>query len=877
MAETARVLPLVRAEEGGHRANVLGPFRLSRPGGADRTPRARKSRALLAYLLLTPGPVSRERLAALFWGDRGEDQAKASLRQALYELRELSSGPDPLLIVRRDEVSVRPGACSLDVERMTAAARTGDIGQVSATLDNGDLTLLADLDGAGRDFDDWLSVQRTRWRDRLATAAVDAGEAALAAGRPVAEVRRLADALERADPLSEPAVRLGLRADRAAGDLAALHRRYRRFAEQLSRELDAEPAGETQALLQVEAAPPPPTGKDAPTASPAPPAARRRRPWLVALAALAVLAIVAAWIVMRPAPPSASPTLAVLPFDGADGVLGAGVSEAVQTRLAANPELRVVGGASARLLAAREDLAPAARRLGVGHVLEGSARTADGRLLATARLVRVRDGRAVWSGRYERPAEDVFAVQNEIAAAVAQQLGVRVAPANNRHLVTRPEVYDRYLQARGLARERRTAPLQEARRLLLEAAALDPDYAPAFASLAQVTMLLSNHPTSYGETPIPEAQAEARRYARRALELAPELSEAYAAYGLISLSDAQALPFYRRAAALEPQRADYHRWVAQSLSAVGREAEALEAYRRAAALDPLHWLTIDHLVGQLSFLGRHEEAAATFERYARISNDAHGVARVRMSLARQQGRLADHVRLAEAAVRRWPAERTLAATLAQAWSALGETGRAVAALGPDQTIARLSLSGDAEGLAREARRLGRDFWQHEPGYWGFAEGLAAGGHGALLLELYDAEFESVEDFYGRAPSKALPAGPALIAAMVEAGRRDEADALAALMLRRLDADVSAGLDPAHAGYERAAVLALTGRRDAAVAELARSVRGGWASLAWTPTRLADRLAFRGLRGHSGMAPVQADLTRRINGERAKLGLPPLAD
>lgn len=883
MAETARVVPL-RAEARPHRVKVLGGFRVTTPDGADATPRAKKTRALLAFLLMTRKPWGRERLASLCWSDRADEQAKASLRQALYELRDLSAGPHPLLAVKRDEVAAGSDAFALDMDEVLLLARGGDLPALTDALADAQLDLLSDLDGAGRDFDEWLSWERRQAREALLAAAVEAGEAGLAAGR-FAEVRRLADALEGVDGLNEPAARLGLAADRGIGDLSALRRRYDRFARRLKSELDAQPAPETTALLQpgpmpvsaplVETPVVPAPGGPAPTVT-------RRVVWPWLAAAAAMLLLVAAggiWGWSRYTAPPASPSLAVLPFSGAkaahDASLGAGVSEAVLDLLGRNPAVRVVGSASGRVLAGRTDPAGAARLLGVDYVLAGHARSGDGRLAVEARLIRVRDGRVVWKNLYQRPLEDVFAVQNEIAAAVAQQLGVRIAPRNNPHLTTRPEVYDRYLQARVLARERRTAPLLEAQRLLLEAAALDPDYAPTFASLAQVTMLLADHPTSYGDIPIPQAQAEARRYARRAMELAPEMADAYAAYGLISLSDAESLPFYVRAVTLEPQRPDYHRWLAQSLSAVGRENEALTEYQRAAALDPLHWLSQDHLVGQLFFLGRKDEAAAAFERYARVANDPHGVARVRGQVLSNQGRLAEYLRLTQESARQFPQERTLTADLAKAWLLLGEPARAAAVLPERERVARLSLRGDVEGLAAEAQRQGPAFWQSEPNYWDFAEALVRGGRGAVLVKLYDDEFDGVDDFFSRAPSKALPTGPALIAALEEAGRRDEAKALADRLLRRLDDDVRSGMAPGHAAYDRAAILALTGQQDAAVQLLGQAVRSEWVNVAWTPARLTDRLPFRGLAGHPGVAAIQAELDGQINRQRALLGLPPM--
>lgn len=878
MSESARVVPL-RAEAQPYRVRVLGGFRVTAPDGSDATPRARKTRALLAFLLMTRKPWTRERLAALCWADRADEQAKASLRQALYELRDLASGARPLLIVRREEVEAMAEGFELDVDRVTALARGGDLGGLADALSRAQLDLLSDLDGAGRDFDEWLRWERHQARETLLGASVEAGEAALADGR-FAEVRRLADALEGCDGLNEPAVRLGLAADRGVGDLSALRRRFDRFARRLKAELDVEPAPETAGLLHAPAADGglAVEGREA-ASEPSASALTRRRlwPWLAAALAVVLLVVAGAWGWARfgAAPPS--PSLAVLPFKAGDArepYFGAGVSEAVLDLLGRDPDLQVVGSATARQLGA--DPLRAARRLGVDYLLQGETVAAGQRTDVTARLVRVRDGRVIWSRRYQRPADDIFAVQNELAAAVAERLGARIAPRPNPHLQTTPEVYDRYLQARSLARERRGQALIESRRLLLEAAALDPNFAPAFATLAQVTIFLSNHPSTYGVTPVVEAQTEARRYARRALELAPELGEAYAAYGLISVSDAQSLPFHQRAVALDPQRPDFHRWLAQAYSAVGRESDALAEYQRAAALDPLMWLSIEHLVGQLSFMGRPAEARAAVERFERISTDPFATARVQAKLAEQEGRLADFLRLAERAAERWPGERTLTLSLAEAWALLGENERAARALLPEETIARLSLRGDLGGLAREARRLGSGFWHVEPGYWAFAEGLVRGGEGALLLQLFDAEFASVEDFNGRAPQKAVAAGPVLIAALTDAGRTDEARRLATALTRRLDVDETSGMTAAHIAYDRASVAALTGDKDGALERLALAARTNWIEMSWAPVRrLEDRVAFRSLRGDPRLTAIQAELDGKINRQRALLGLPPL--
>lgn len=875
MPDSAEALTSARAEA-RPRVAVLGRFTVSGADGRDLTPRSRKARALAAYVLLAGEPVGRERLKTLLWGDRGEEQAAASLRQSLYELRDLTGGATPVLTVSRDHVAPGGGeAC--DLALLAAAAASGDIATLTAAL-GPDVTLLSGLDGVSPDFDEWLAGERVRLRDRIVAAAVDAGTTA----RDPGEVRRLADALERIDPLNEPVARMGIAADHQAGDLASLHRRYRRFQTRLKDELGAQPAEETRRLFEALTGPATAgaaTPEAAPVPQPAP--AVRRRPWIVLVLGLAIAAAIAAAVLLQPKPPGAAPSVAVLPFTevaprGEDAYFAAGVSEEVRDLLARDAKLRIVGSRSARLFGAEPDPLKAARRLAVDYVVEGDVRASGEQMSITARLVRVTDGKALWSRRYDRPVEDVFAVQSEIAAAVAQHFATRLAPRDNPHLVTRPEVYDRYLEARSLMRERREPALTEAQRLLKEAIALDPGYAPAFASLSEVTMLLTDHPTSYGALPFAPAKAEARRYAKRALELAPDLGDAYAAYGLLSLSDTDSLPFYERAVALDPQRSEYHRWLAQSLLSWGRYRDALVEYRRAAALEPLWSPSTEHLASQLSYMGRKDEAAQIVERFARISTDVRGVNRLRMRVLSDRDEMAAWIQMADQAVKASPSDRQARVELANGLAVIGENRRAAEVLPPVERAGRLALTGDGPGLAAEAMRLGVTIWDREPSYWDFAGSLVEHGHGRLLLQLYDARFHGPEEFARSEGLIATDAAPAVIAAMLEARRDQEAQALAALMQRRLDSDVREGVPPDHVAYGRATLLALTGQKAAALDQLELAAASSWSLISGLPyRRLGERLALRSLAGDARLQLLDAKLDRQINAQRALLKLPPL--
>jgi TolB-like protein/DNA-binding SARP family transcriptional activator len=854
------------------------------------TPKSRKARALAAYVILTGAPVGRERLKGLLWGDRGDEQAAASLRQALYELRDVVAGPAPVLVVSRDQVAPGEGV-DIDLAELSALTDAGELAARIGALAAGAEPLGDDLGGLTPEFDDWLAAERARLRERALAAGLAAGCRALAGGDG-GGARRLADALERLDPLNEPAARLGLEADHGAGDLASLHRRYRRFEQRLAAELRATPAEETRALFaRLTTASHPASvaandDADSPAAFGSPRRDWRRFAWPVAAAA--VLALVAGlltlWAPWRSGPTgptAAAPMVAVLPFvqDGArggDAYFGAGVSEEIRDLLAHNPRLRVVGARTARLFGDEPDPLSAARRLSVAYVVEGRVRPAGERLVIEAQLIRASDGKALWSRRYDRPAEDVFAVQAELASSVAGQLGERLAGDANPHLATRPEVYDRFLEARSLARARRQSALVEADRLLSEAIRIDPGFAPAYASEAQVTMLLADHPSAYGDTPLDQSKARARTLAKRALELAPDLGDAYAAYGLMSLSDAESLPFYQRAVALEPQSADYHRWLGQSLTQVGRHREALAEFQRAVALEPLWGLCTEHLAGQLTFMGRKAESKAAIERFIRLSTDARSVERLQMNLLSEDDQMAAWIRMAEAAAHRLPGDRQALLEWAKGLAILGEDGRAAAIMPPVERVGRAAVARDGPALAAEAAREGVSFWDREPTYWDFAALLVQTGHGDELLQLYDARFRSAEEFSVQAgeegPSQASP----IIAAMQAAGRTAEAHALAELMLRRLDSDIAGGIAPQNLASVRAELLALEGRKAEALGALEQAAAVSWTNVSRVPYQpLARRPAFRSLAGEPRLAVVQARLLGAINAQRALLGLSPL--
>ncbi len=853
------------------RLELLGPVRLGNSAGEDLTPRARKTRALLAVLALAKGPVTRSRITDLLWGDRGEEQAKASLRQALYELRALASGG--YVAADRDSVSLGPKKLSTDLVLLQRAIAGGQPEQVADFLQCIDSPLLATLDDIAPELDDWLRDERRRLARAIVEGSSAVAEAAVAKGA-AAPARRIADELERLDPLDERVAQLGMRADLASGDRTAASRRYARFASSLRDELGVEPAPETARLLRG----PSPTAAalEAPTSSLRPTAAPRSTRVIAIGAAVAVLlSVAAAWFLFPRSGSAAAPTVAVLPFDDFgqknDDYFAAGVSDEILNLLAHQDRIKVLGRLSADQLARPEESLDSARRLGIAYLLDGSVRTDGERALVIARLTRVSDGSQVWSERYERRAGDIFAVQEEIAGAVATRLAQSFARVKPRE--TSPEVYDRYLAARQLARQRRDATLQEAEQLLKEAIAKDSNYAPALAQLAQVMMLRTNHPTSYGPLPLRQARSEAAQYARRAIGLDPNLGEAYAALGFLSLSDEKSAPFYRKAVALDPQRPEFHRWLASSLLEMKRFDDAVAEFKRAVAIDPLWGLNYEHLCGTLHRIGRDAEAEKYEQQYLRLSSDEGAKLQFRAFIANSRYQPAEELRYERKILGLYPQERQSHLKLASTMALLGERRQAAKLMAGDR-LSSAVLNGDWKALGAVAERMGTDYWDYGPGYWNMDSLLVATGQSRVIVHLYDQAQPRVARGLMN-PDRLVSRTTAL--ALSQNGRPAEAQKLWDRQ-RQLDARLpTMGRLKDEREYGAAVDAAFRGDTGRLIAALDRRSRTRPYDIVMLPAMsLRYHPLFRPVVDDPRFGVIDERIRTWINSQRANAGMPPIS-
>jgi len=845
--------------------SLLGPTRLTSKTGDDLTPKARKTRAVLAVVALSKSPVSRARLTDLLWGDRGEEQAKASLRQALYELRDL--GASGLLTTTRESVDLGPKRLWTDIGAFYGSS---DPSQLADQLQDIQWPLLGDLDDVTPELDEWLRGERTRVSAQIGQKSLEAANTALTGG-DAASARRIADVLERIDPLDERAAQIGARADIALGDRSAAHRRVERLEKRLRDELDIEPSFDTRALLSEAPA------KSAPlsvTADVRAVSTSRKRRWLIpALLGVLLIAAAAAFF-WRSTAAEASPNVAILPFEEVgqrtQSYFASGVSDEILNLLSHEQRIRVLGRVSAEEIAERPNSLEIARNLGITHLLDGSVRTAGDRVLVIVNLTRVSDGAQMWSERYERRLGDIFAVQGEIAKTVS----ARLSRSFDRpvHQSTSPEVYDRYLAARQLVRERREVTLAEADRLLREAIRLDPGYAPPYAELAQVLMLRSDHPTSYGRLPIDQARAEAQQFAKKAIALDPNLGDAYAAMGFIYLQDKRSEPYYRKAAELSPQRADYHRWLATSLSQRSAFPESLVEYRRATEIDPLWYINNEHYAGALIFVGRYVEARRVARRFLQLSSDERAKLLLLRGMANNESRAFDNYRYSKLLYDRLPDERNNRFNYASGLSNLGERRKAAAVMSHDP-FSQALLSADWTKLATEAAMMGRHYWDRSS-LWTSATLLLQSGHGDVLVRLYDQAKPLIKS--GEIDVD-LVAIPATVVAMRNAGRGPEADQLLARYTSSNAKLPDQGLGGTFKRINLAQISAVSGRNEEALRMLDRVSREAPLVLLPIPAlSLFNNPYYQGLKADPRLLQADERLRAALNVERGKAGLPPVS-
>ena len=328
-------------------------------------------------------------------------------------------------------------------------------------------------------------------------------------------------------------------------------------------------------------------------------------------------------------------SIAVLPFadlspEGDQEYFADGISEEILNVLARVPDLRVAARTSSFQFRKQNlDIPTIARRLNVANVLEGSVRKAGTRVRITAQLIDAETGFHLWSDIYDREMLDILTLQDEIAGAIVGELKKRLSTDWDMEMPMRAAMhdsaaYDEYLLGRHLLRQRGEEPVGKAVEHFRRATEIDPDFAPAWASLATGILLLADSPISYGKLPVPMALSQARESVEQALALDPDLGEAYAAQGLAALIKFDVTGMQEpleRAIALNPGDTQARHWLALSLSFQERLEESLELREEIIRRDPLFPVGVSEYASTLIIRGRYDEARVQTERLKDLNSD----------------------------------------------------------------------------------------------------------------------------------------------------------------------------------------------------------------------------------------------------------------
>jgi len=312
-------------------------------------------------------------------------------------------------------------------------------------------------------------------------------------------------------------------------------------------------------------------------------------------------------------------SIAVLPFvdmspDKDQEYMSDGLAEELLNLLAKVPNLRVIARTSSFAFKGKEvDIAEIAKKLNVAHVLEGSVRKSGNQVRITAQLIRASDSSHLWSETYDRSLDDVFAIQDEISAAVVEQLKITLLGAAPKAKETDPKAYALFLQARQLSHQLTPAAAGQSILLNEQVLAIDPGYAAAWVGLAQnYTFQASN-----GLRPIGEGYPLAREAANKALAIDADNALAFNMLGVFAMeydNDLVAAAGYdEQALALEPTNPDVLVEASRLLRALGRLEDAIALLQYVVARDPVNPRAHYNLGILYLYTGRLGESIASFQ------------------------------------------------------------------------------------------------------------------------------------------------------------------------------------------------------------------------------------------------------------------------
>jgi len=424
------------------------------------------------------------------------------------------------------------------------------------------------------------------------------------------------------------------------------------------------------------------------------PATGRRKYWIGAVAGVGA-ALIAGGLLLRqsggartrPAAPASRAeikSLAVLPLenlsqDPAQEYFADGMTDELIARLSKISALRVISRTSAmRYKGSKKSLPEIARDLQVDAVVEGSVLRSGDRVRINARLMDAAE-RQMWSESYDRELRDILSIQSDVASAIAREIRVKVAPEESSQLASKgpvdPEAYQLYLQGRIAFLRFTPESLAEAEEYFNRAIEKDPQYALAYAGLADTYIQLAGR-----VRPPREVMPKARAAIKRTLELDPNLAEGYASRGQVKLfyefDFEGAGAEYRRALERNPGSPLVHQVNGLYLAAKGRTEEALEEAKRVLELDPVSSSSGCLRARLLYYARSYDDAIAQYEKTRAADPTVAGFCTFAIFAYQQKSRFDEAIAAAKRSSTASPNEMLPRAALARSYGVMGNTEEA---------------------------------------------------------------------------------------------------------------------------------------------------------------------------------------------------------
>jgi TolB-like protein/DNA-binding winged helix-turn-helix (wHTH) protein/Tfp pilus assembly protein PilF len=363
-----------------------------------------------------------------------------------------------------------------------------------------------------------------------------------------------------------------------------------------------------------------------------------RRVWL---AFLVCVSLVALFVGFRgdglrrfggSADPGAIRSLAVLPLenlshDSEQEYFADGMAEALTTELAQISALKVISHTSVvQYKGTKKSLPQIAQELGVDAVVEGAVQRSGDKVGITVQLIHAPSDRHLWAKSYERDLHDVLGLQRDVAHAIADEIKAKLTPPEMIRLASArsidSEAYENYLRGRFLLTSQDEGDARKGMAYFQRAIQKDPNYALAYAGLAECYITLSQ-PWNGALSP-QEALPQAKKAATKALEIDDSLGEAQLALARVSVYDwdwPDAEKEYRRALELNPNDAMGHGWYGEYLQAMARNEEAIVQLRQATALDPLSSNHVAHLGSAFYHVRQYDQGIREFQKALQLEPD----------------------------------------------------------------------------------------------------------------------------------------------------------------------------------------------------------------------------------------------------------------